>query len=369
MQRATKQLQRCVGVQSCDTLPELTCVPIHLIVLCLSDPRCQFLELYPTFHVCCDTHLWWQGDCSAFDENGQGGTPKHSNQYFADFDSGSCLRDCEPGPFGCASVPPPIEVYETIEACCSIAQTWVDIDFCMSRSNGTYSDGWVVNFEDETCGKSEKGNFSFFEAVHSASHHIPFTAQDCDPSNATCFYPKHDDASATIYSSVEECCGRLNWIELDFCVATSTSSARFGKHSNMYFADFGSGSCFRDCEGGPGCASLPPPIKVYETIEVCCSSSLNWVDTEFCLSRSNGTQSNGWFIADWMDEKCGESAIMDNCTVRGHRFYSRTSFRLSIEQFKTVTLQKGCLAPITMTQQLPFTPVLKSAVEGSTGLI
>ena len=126
-------------------------IPSSLVLLWIS---CQNTELYDNFHICCERHTWWQDDCSAYDENGNGGSPKHSNQYFADFDSGSCLKDCEPGPLGCASVPPPIALYETIEACCAMTQNWVDTKYCLSRSNGTYSDGWVVSYDDEKCGES-----------------------------------------------------------------------------------------------------------------------------------------------------------------------------------------------------------------------
>jgi len=115
----------------------------------------SLIELYPTFNECCEFHLWWQDDCSAYDANGNGGIPVHSNMYWADYDSGSCLRDCEPGQgFGCESVPPPIAVYESVEACCSQGQSWVDPKYCISRSNGVYSNGWVVNYGDEKCGES-----------------------------------------------------------------------------------------------------------------------------------------------------------------------------------------------------------------------
>ena len=139
-----------------------------------------------------------------------------------------------------------------------------------------------------------------------------FPVKDCDPSNGSpCSNPEHQDTTADIFSSAEDCCqGMLNWVDLNLCTADSNSEAYSGQHSNQYFADFDSGSCLKDCEPGPfGCASVPPPIAVYETVEACCDMAQNWVDTKYCLSRSNGTYSDGWVVS-YDDEKCGKSVAV-----------------------------------------------------------
>lgn len=116
----------------------------------------SYQELYETFSVCCQLHLWWKLDCAAYDENGNGGEGilEPSNKYFVDYQTGSCLQDCEPGPFGCALVPPPIVLYDTIEVCCAIGQWWVDFDYCTSRSIDDYSDGWIVDYTNQKCCES-----------------------------------------------------------------------------------------------------------------------------------------------------------------------------------------------------------------------
>lgn len=112
----------------------------------------QYMELhdywlYSTPERCCQQHFGW-----AYEECLNEGQPlKNTNKYFADYDSGSCLRDCDSG-FGCEDVPPPINVYDTIGECCA-SQTWIDPQFCSTRSRGEVSNGWVVDYTNNKCGK------------------------------------------------------------------------------------------------------------------------------------------------------------------------------------------------------------------------
>ena len=114
-------------------------------------------ELYETFTECCETHLWWSTDCAAYDENGSGGDQHYSFKYFTDYMTGSCLQDCEPGSeegsIECKEIPPPVVLYDDVTDCC-LGQPWVDISYCASRSVGIYSEGWVVNYENNKCGES-----------------------------------------------------------------------------------------------------------------------------------------------------------------------------------------------------------------------
>ena len=109
--------------------------------------------LFASREECCARFFGW-----AFEECAAGassGSPALlSNQFFADYSSSSCLQDCEPGPFGCAVVPPPVALYDSIDACCSMGMGWVDYRYCTSRSTGSYTDGWVVDFLNDKCSKS-----------------------------------------------------------------------------------------------------------------------------------------------------------------------------------------------------------------------
>ena len=116
----------------------------------------DYKELYETFNECCEFHTWYNTDCTAnvpTPGSGQFG-PAYSNKYFTNFETASCLRDCEPGSsFGCAQVPSYAVLFDTVDGCCSIGQSWVDHSYCTSRSVGTYSDGWFVDYALMRCGE------------------------------------------------------------------------------------------------------------------------------------------------------------------------------------------------------------------------
>jgi len=155
----------------------------------------------------------------------------------------------------------------------------VEDSYCTSRSNNKYTNGWVVDFTNEKC------------------------IQDCDPAAG---YPcsEHNNHEAKIYSTTDECCQRLGWVDRDLCQAKSLSNSLSIGRSNKYFADYATGRCFQDCDPAlDGCALVPPPVNVYPTIEVCCSKGLSWVEDSYCTSRSNNKYTNGW-VVDFTNEKC-----------------------------------------------------------------
>jgi len=174
-------------------------------------PNCNgravnYEELYDTFDECCQMHLWWNTDCMAYDEHGNGtnGLLEPPNTYYADYLSGSCLKDCESGPLGCAIAPPPIALYNTIKECCDFGQSWVDSKYCNSRSNGEYSNGWIISSDYGKC------------------------AKDCDPTGGPpCSGSdlQHHKFSDTIFDTPNECCRTLSWIDLDSCVTASQTGA------------------------------------------------------------------------------------------------------------------------------------------------
>ena len=114
----------------------------------------EYDELYETFNECCETRLWWQQDCAAYDENGSG--EQYSVKYFTNYETASCQQVCEPSDDGfvCKKVSRRIALFDSVQACCDIGQPWVDISYCVSRSVSSYSEGWVVNYEESKCGES-----------------------------------------------------------------------------------------------------------------------------------------------------------------------------------------------------------------------
>ena len=105
-----------------------------------------------------------------------------------------------------------------------------------------------------------------------------------------------------MYDTIEQCCGILSWVELDACTGTSTNGT-----SDKYWAEYTSGSCKKDCPEGEGfgCMPVPPPIRLYGTIDDCCNQGMNWVNTNFCNSRSVGEKTDLW-VVDYQSETCGE---------------------------------------------------------------
>jgi len=179
-----------------------------------------------------------------------------------------------------------VTLYDSIDACCSVGMGWVDYSYCTSRSIGSYTDGWVVDFLNEKCIK------------------------DCDPTNGPpCYEIGSRDTSASIYDTVQTCCDRLNWISNSACVSASETSLAGSPvlATNQFFADYSSSSCLQDCEPGSfGCAVVPPPAALYDSIDACCSVGMGWVDYRYCMSRSIGKYTDGW-VVDFLNEKCSES--------------------------------------------------------------
>ena len=101
--------------------------------------------LEDSLDACCTRYFSWAYELCM---NGGGDSLAHTDKYFVDFSSGSCLKDCAPGSiaYGCAQVPPPVALYDTIDACCEVGQPWVDRAFCLSRSDDDYSDGWTIDY-------------------------------------------------------------------------------------------------------------------------------------------------------------------------------------------------------------------------------
>lgn len=103
--------------------------------------------LKESLESCCGQYFpWVYQECMM-----RGGLLDPAKKYFADFQTGMCMQVCAEENFGCKRVPPLTDLYESIEECCEIALSWVDINYCYSRSIDSYSDGWVVDFPALKC--------------------------------------------------------------------------------------------------------------------------------------------------------------------------------------------------------------------------
>jgi len=203
----------------------------------------------------------------------------HRITFFADYASSSCLKDCEPGPFGCMLVPPPVTLYDSIAACCSVGVSWVDFRYCTSRSVGNYTNGWIVDIQNEKCTK------------------------DCDPTwGPPCHEVDKEDIPTHIYDTVDTCCGKLDWIDTSVCVSVSEESPTRIKHVNeqvlevahqqnpdtgMYYPDwaFHSGTCLED-GNEPFHMKTNPNVWLFKSLEECCDRYYSGWNKNTCIDSN-----------------------------------------------------------------------------------
>lgn len=169
-QHCTNDMTNCCNGLTCTQVDAGGCFK------CLQDrtPTCnpQWSPCDPSLeNECCEGYSCTQVDANGCgyclaSQCGAGGTPSPSppaptppvsaceGKYWADFATNSCKCDCPLGAgVGCKPMPPPIPYYGSIDSCCSMGLSWIDPKYCNSRSIDEYSNGWVVDWLSETCGK------------------------------------------------------------------------------------------------------------------------------------------------------------------------------------------------------------------------
>ncbi|KAL7465342.1 hypothetical protein ACHAXS_005670 [Conticribra weissflogii] len=95
-----------------------------------------------------------------------------------------------------------------------------------------------------------------------------------------------NDPSVWMYKDLKLCCkARYSW-NLNECMGTSEPASTTG--SKMWYPDWKGYVCVQDCVGAAPCGGLAENWDpLYNTVESCCNTKLNWV-TE-CVSKSGGT--------------------------------------------------------------------------------
>mmetsp|Transcript_6630 Transcript_6630/g.8769 ORF Transcript_6630/g.8769 Transcript_6630/m.8769 type:complete len:304 (+) Transcript_6630:2-913(+) len=230
-------------------------------------------ELYDSYTECCQFHLWWiEGiSCSSLPGEANSNGTEPGPKLFVDFDSGSCIKDCEPGTEGCAEAPPSIKLYDDIESCCELGQSWVDHKYCVSRSYGNYSNGWIVDYSQEICVK------------------------DCNPADGLpCANPQGRDPSDKIYDSAKECCERLDWVETSSClgaaqtvslgeIQSADTQIAYTLKWYVVYHDTEDPECLQDCASGPDCGGHPEyHDDLYQSFNECCQNHLWWIEDSPC---------------------------------------------------------------------------------------
>ena len=142
--------------------------------------------------------------------------------FWADYESGGCKQNClGDEAVGCEPIPPPVRDYESVEACCSEGMSWVNMNFCTSRSAGEVTDLWVVDYQSARCGESTSAStccaFMLFMCIQCDSS-ISITGSHDTVQDST----SNRDKNAAMFTSPEQCCNaRLSWVVLSTCVGSS----------------------------------------------------------------------------------------------------------------------------------------------------
>jgi hypothetical protein len=180
------------------------------------------------------------------------------------------------------------KLYDTIEECCAAALPWVTSYYCESRSNEDYSDLWYVQYPNLCVKDCESG-------------------PGCVPLQ---------DSSVKLYDTSLKCCEeKLNWLDSASCDARSNGLELF---SDLFYVDYKNNVCKQDCSetdplpcgGNPSESNTP----LYDTLEECCETKLQWNNVDECVASSNGQDtttaagSNEYYV-NWKLFKCAKDCI------------------------------------------------------------
>jgi len=272
-----------------------------------TDPDCagiaenkDGLQLFDTMELCCKGKLGYINEhlCAARSNAAGSG---HSNKFYPDQGENVCKQDCATTSGGaCAGAPTDLSIplYDTAEACCKGSVGWVDSDSCQQiSSSGSVAgtDKYHVDYSNNKCVK------------------------DCavDAADPDCDGIVENKADVQLFDTRDLCCKeKLGWINEHLCAARSGGG--YDGHSGKFYADYSNEVCKMDCPSTNGglCGGAPSDLatKMYDSIETCCSSSLQWVNADSCqqtalfvaYGASAGTSE--WYI-DWDIKKCVKDCV------------------------------------------------------------
>ena len=201
--------------------------------------------------------------------------PVGTGSYFAD-SAGFCVMDdvdssdttpCDPATLICDAATASDKLYADVATCCA-TMPYITTELCVTRSAvDTYTDLFFVD---------------------TASN----CAVDCDPaSGPPCAEIPSMDVE--LFDSEATCCEeKLAFVASEYCEATSRGEDFPG--TGEYYTDGTNNRCVADCaEGevsadGGVCGGIITDASVPTFLDsaLCCSSTLSYVDPDFCADRS-----------------------------------------------------------------------------------
>ena len=157
-----------------------------------------------------------------------------------------CVRDCDPDAFGdttCGGIVKDtyVQLYETAEGCCLEQYIWIQNELCAARSTEMPLERYWPDMTKGVCVK--------------------------DSVTPT------EDLDVTVYDSALECCeSSIHWRTEEDCLeASGYGTVQPADGSGMWFIDWLSETCVRDCISGSNCGGLVKPWEeTYADASLCC---------------------------------------------------------------------------------------------------
>lgn len=238
---------------------------------------------------CCARY--YTGDAKTHCEAGTAQDTEGTLKWYVKWNDnpGRCAKDCpttfgDPACGGVLGTSSNEMKHSTVTACCGAHFQTKVTDYCVTVSQGEEYAGskdWYLDSSEHMC------------------------VQDCDGA-APCG-GVIEDTWQPLYDSNTACCTTaLSGLDVDFC--TGQTDASF-TGTNKWFLD---GSlCKKDCTGtGTQCSRADQYDTLYDDSAKCCSGKLNWMNQDYCKSRSDpdthgsgGAYTDKWFV-DYSKHLC-----------------------------------------------------------------
>jgi len=228
--------------------------------------------LFSALADCCKKHFNWNYmECI-------GGQPgAYGSLFYPDFEGSNevCLTGGDQPKY--MNNAPEVWMKTSLEDCCVTYYGWVK-QSCMEK--GGASSGTVT-----TGGVSTATGTSKWYVIHQDK----LCVQDCAKGSGTSCGGRAMPSS-DLHDTAKICCAeKLGWMNPDFCL----SRAVFGSetYTDGWVTDYANNKCVKDCDPAVGSPCANPKhdnesATIYATAKQCCESSLGWLDTGSCTTKS-----------------------------------------------------------------------------------
>jgi hypothetical protein len=299
---------------------------------CVSGATCANLtdpteSLYATALECCQSELTFMpaDNCNTLS---LGNPLTGSSKWFVSYKVGEerCYQDCPEGTGNCGGLADPdVQLFDNSTACCQTKLPHKRLAYCESVSGGNqwtgsgeFYPGMLLNLIVL---------LMFMHVLINIFKKDYFTSTcvaDCDEATAGCGGIITDALSKRLFATAAECCEQtLPTIDPALCEDRSS-----GTGTGKYYAEPGSPVCSQD-SGLNRVAN--PNTRLYNDTNACCREALPWVSFGFCTSRSAGSYSDKWYVADYTTQTCAKDCATGGANCVPATYMSIDLYDTSLE--------------------------------------